>query len=574
MSPMSGNEDETTEMNVTGSPLRDDISINDIINTSIANNLFVTNPWDDVEDSYMFVSCKTARNIINDLLNTSFPKNTQGWIFILCSDENNSKTILLSHQVVKGKFVRGIGNYHGVIHHDEKNNIMKEMLKQNKAMVLNASSCEINIDSFFDLTQDITLKFSNSLSEKNCNIQHIDEKSKVVLVQRIEIGKSHLLCEDLWNQIKLLHMIKNDILESKCNASDISTLEPSYTYGTTGYEKLQEKVNQILSDVVLSCENGDDLVSDCSLESVIKKVHNRPLTEITDQLWEILKHSASYADLKKIINFIFQISSRSCIVNIPMNNNCMAELIRELSQQQRIGNFFIPRLSSTEPLELLLEIGLEKVMRDYEYIFNESKIYNLNDFKFDDSKSKSTSEGINVRKSLAVSVDLNHSANRKTLLHGKGNSVDSNDGEDVRNSKFNEHEINKSLAKMAQTHLVIEHILMIQNNLNLENDYSSIAKRMLERPLISFDKLQKYDNIEISITDNRVIQLVDNLIPTAQKIIMHAENKFRCVENVLYFNITQIIPSLIQKENESEVIDKGSDSSFHFINYSTVASKF
>jgi protein zwilch len=55
----------------------------------------------------------------------------------------------------------------------------------------------------------------------------------------------------------------------------------------------------------------------------------------------------------------------------------LAELILEVGQNR----LAIPCLSGTEPMELLLEIGLEKVTKDYQYIFAESKIYNLNDLK-------------------------------------------------------------------------------------------------------------------------------------------------------------------------------------------------
>lgn len=60
---------------------------------------------------------------------------------------------------------------------------------------------------------------------------------------------------------------------------------------------------------------------------------------------------------------------------MPTNQNHLAELIREISQH-RIS---IPSLTGTEPLELLLEIGLEKLGKDYEYIFSESKICGSNE---------------------------------------------------------------------------------------------------------------------------------------------------------------------------------------------------
>lgn len=55
---------------------------------------------------------------------------------------------------------------------------------------------------------------------------------------------------------------------------------------------------------------------------------------------------------------------------MPSSQSRLANLIRDVSDH-RIA---IPRLSGSEPLELLLEIGLEKVNKDYELIFVESKL--------------------------------------------------------------------------------------------------------------------------------------------------------------------------------------------------------
>lgn len=64
---------------------------------------------------------------------------------------------------------------------------------------------------------------------------------------------------------------------------------------------------------------------------------------------------------------------------MPSSQSRLAHLIRDVSEH-RIA---IPRLSGTEPLELLLEIGLEKVAKDYEYIFVESKLCTADELRAD-----------------------------------------------------------------------------------------------------------------------------------------------------------------------------------------------
>lgn len=186
---------------------------------------------------------------------------------------------------------------------------------------------------------------------------------------------------------------------------------------------------------------------------------------------------------------------------------------------------------------------------------------------------------ISVRKSLAAaaSVDLNQSTRKTLLKTNNQGSCESNEDNDsgIRNSRFNERDVEHNISKLAQVHLVVEHLLLIQNNLAMDNDYAAITKKLFEKPLTMFDDLQyeKFDKFEISINDRKVIQLVDKLIPNSQKFVMHSRNKFKEITNVFYFNTEQIVPSLAKQEKEGEAVDNSGDS-FHFISYTIIDSKF
>lgn len=64
---------------------------------------------------------------------------------------------------------------------------------------------------------------------------------------------------------------------------------------------------------------------------------------------------------------------------MPSSQSRLAQLIRDVSDH-RIA---IPRLSGSEPLELLLEIGLEKMNKNYEFIFMESKLCTADELRAD-----------------------------------------------------------------------------------------------------------------------------------------------------------------------------------------------
>lgn len=68
---------------------------------------------------------------------------------------------------------------------------------------------------------------------------------------------------------------------------------------------------------------------------------------------------------------------------MPTSQNRLAFLIRELSQQR----LAVPSLKGTEPLELLLEIGLEKISKDFEYIFTKAKLCGSKDLDVVHEKS-------------------------------------------------------------------------------------------------------------------------------------------------------------------------------------------
>lgn len=555
--------------------MKDDATIENLIKSSIVSKIKLSKPWPDEEEMYTPIDIHLAREMLTNVINQGF-NDQQGWIFILCSENSDfgtevKGTFLLSTYIKRNsQFSRGIGSYNGVVKHGDKS--MDSLLKCHYSMISPSAKLNTQLESYFEITPDMTLKFINNTVAPNPSLRHIDDTSDVILYQKVQIGKGHLLCEDFWSQIQLLNMIKFDILNHKNLSIDGSMSEPAYNYGSAdmSFENLQDKINKILSEVVAMSE-GEDANADTGLESVIKRARYRSLPDITDQLWDLLKFTRSYSDLKKAFTFVFQISSRSNIVNVPTNNNRLSELIRELCQQR----LAIPHLVGTEPLELLLEIGMEKIMKDFEFILSEGKICKLSNFTFKGKTEVKGDSRLSVRKLLSASI-TETAQPRKTLLKAVA-SNDSNEEEEfgIRNSRFVEREVESSISKLAQIYLAIEHLLLIQNNLSMDSEFATITRKLFEKELPSIDELQypMYDHFEIQIHDRKIIHLIDNMIPTTQKITLQSSNKFKDITNVFYYNIEQIVPSLVKQEKESEAVDKSCEA-FHCIRYTTIASNY
>lgn len=300
----------------------------------------------------------------------------------------------------------------------------------------------------------------------------------------------------------------------------------------------------------------------------MRKVPNRHLANITDQFWDLLKFSASYLDLKKTLTYIFQFSTKSGIVNTPTNENRLAELIRGVSNRE----LACPHLIGTEPLELLFEIGAEKLMRDVEFIFKQSRIGNIKDLNITGKSRNDEKPGgrLSLRKTLA-GVNISNKTPRKTLLKTNSSNAEENDEDsEFKNSRFTERDADMSIAQLGRLYLTIEHMISIQNHLPSENEnsYMSIAKKICEKPLQSIDELkaQKYDKFEY-IVSNMKANFVRNLTPTAQRIVLKSSNNMNNVCSVYYYDIEQIVPFLIddnQKKNEST-------DSYHVYSYNTLA---
>ncbi|XP_063414898.1 protein zwilch homolog [Mytilus trossulus] len=89
--------------------------------------------------------------------------------------------------------------------------------------------------------------------------------------------------------------------------------------------------------------------------------------DFTDYLWKILSNCTSYQELIDPFRYIFTALSNGELQ--PMvhrgNNTMVAQLVRDSFS----GKLRIPNLAGLYPVELLVEIGIEKLRQDYTYAF-------------------------------------------------------------------------------------------------------------------------------------------------------------------------------------------------------------
>lgn len=206
---------------------------------------------------------------------------------------------------------------------------------------------------------------------------------------------------------------------------------------------------------------------------------------------------------------------------------------------------------------------MEKIFKDYQIIFHESKICNLDLAKVGrnakGSDARDNLRASSIRKSMyeAVPSSAGSSAqSRKTaLLSGTGDgSGDHDDDGAIRNSYFNADEANLKIGKLAQVHLLLEHLLSIETHLKLTSIYPQVAEEYFARPTVSFEEIRskKTDQLEIPILNNKIIELVKNGNPYIRRIGMTSRSKFRTVQSTFYQSSDPILPTNLFPQLKAE----------------------
>lgn len=103
-----------------------------------------------------------------------------------------------------------------------------------------------------------------------------------------------------------------------------------------------------------------------TLKDIIENIENRSTIDVTDMLWNILIHCSTYGKLVNCLNaFIAQVAYDGNKIYIAESNNCvMAQLLRGIMD----GKMAVPTFTGTQPIEILIEMGIEKLKKDYIYI--------------------------------------------------------------------------------------------------------------------------------------------------------------------------------------------------------------
>lgn len=355
---------------IVGSPLKDDCNVEDLCIFPVIIQSY--NPWTDVEENYTGLSHEDALALLNEMHENDSVKNDNGSIWVLALGDDQDRTLLLELEAGKAWFNRGVVSLNGICQFKDIN--VNRLIEENRRMVRSTTNIDIQVDTSYTFYNNTTLCFRHSSENelKNSNFLHNND---CTLRQIFNFKDTSKDTTDLLNQIYMLNELCEVIVQFKEDYGDEG--EPEYhRSGGIDMEIVNNRIIKILSAFPEPQVNVE-IDRKSVLETALDKAKERQLEDSTDQLWEILKYCSSLKDLKSALNLIFQTSVKCNVVNMPSSNTKLGELIRDVSER-RIA---LPVLTGSQPLELLLEIGLEKAIRDYDYIFEESRICSASDLK-------------------------------------------------------------------------------------------------------------------------------------------------------------------------------------------------
>lgn len=229
------NRRETKDLDVTGSPLKDDFSVDAIDNGTIDVKINIPTPWVIEEECHQGLSVEKARSIVCNLDLQEFNNSdSHGSVWILCNGVDDQKTIFFQIEFTENYFTRGTVTFNGIIKVDTINS--QDLFQQHFKIMRKRSKTESTIDCFYNIKSNILLKSSWSTTSENPALTNL-KNSDIMLYQTFWLNNCHCLTEELMIQLRRLLVIKNDIVSFQ--EKDDNSKEPVYRCGMLVFNAFQ-----------------------------------------------------------------------------------------------------------------------------------------------------------------------------------------------------------------------------------------------------------------------------------------------------------------------------------------------
>uniref|UniRef100_A0A182PJH2 Protein zwilch n=1 Tax=Anopheles epiroticus TaxID=199890 RepID=A0A182PJH2_9DIPT len=550
----------SNNLDLTGSPLKD-MSFEEFEEMNLSkefNEHNVQNLWSPDEEAYGPLSTDKARSILQNFISLESGIG-RGSIWTLCCGTDSDRTVLLQLSINAAsnnprQFTRGVVRFSGV---QSSNSISLGQLIDNhrrragEAMKFNP---KIHIQQWCKLCPQITVRLSWHTMGEGSTFA-IEHNARVRLSQEFPVNNGAFArfspAEYFWQQLQRLALMREKIMDIRANRESGYARNDVCGDDEMDLEYVKQKVNNILSSF-LAVE--PTTYSPSRIADMVSQVQNRNLTDVMERLYEALTLCSNYDDLKAAIDYIFHLSTHSNIVNVPTNGTRFAQLILAMIQDR----LAIPYLTGSEPYELLLECGFNKLMNDYKTIFTESGVYELEFEKLFQPQVTNTRKSRYATGNGPQAGDSHHGGKQSGATHlFQPAGEDRGREKSILLSNFDEDEVKLRLNRLAQVHLLLEHLLLLESAVDVPSIYGRVCELYLARPPYSYGEVynRKTDLLEFEMDEFMLLRKADQLLPCARRVTMSSTNLLQKLETVFYQNGRPILPERLYPQFECKEVD-------------------
>ncbi|XP_026731698.1 uncharacterized protein LOC113496621 [Trichoplusia ni] len=388
------NRNESEELELTGSPLKLDLSLHTILDDTMITD--EPTLWSKEEGTHTPLNIETAREIANLYNKNRDQVTTEDAIplWVLTNPIEEGKPLLLTIQSDSTHFARGLVTYEGSMNQDDVDLdlLTEEYAKQEglssdmistiidcKYLIAGMSYGSHNTDELVNAPHGGITELRCEWSGKSLHTPFIS--CKVNFEQEVIVGHLASPCNAIWRSVCALHNMNQLLVDmTAAGLSSVNLETASIRHNVPGSKRPNnsKRVNELLNETETYAYTAECPTGGCICVSedttTLRQCLNDMNTigssnDFTYKLWDILRDCETAEELiTLLIQALKFISSGKIRPFIDANNKTyLSKLVLKLSRGHSQASKVLKNLRSSPPqaLSLVAQVGTEKTMWEY-----------------------------------------------------------------------------------------------------------------------------------------------------------------------------------------------------------------
>jgi len=358
--------EESDDLDLTGSPLRCDFDLDEKFNTSDVTLVSEVSPSCP---TYLPLTVREARQLLSGY-NVGQERSKKP-VWVMCDGQDKTKTLYLGSDVRESGMRLSQVTWSGPDCPKDCSQKMQTLKKLHQSQIEDDNRQQVTqCNGRYHLSGDdesgSSVQVFSSWSRAGAVLESPPLEATTHLEVHLVPGDDKTATGQMWEQLQMLRGcvqgLSNEGVTWRSRRSPLPLLdqvkELMETVRTAGPCSGGTTIAQMEATVCLN-DKTDDSFEGFTLET-------RQEVDFTDQLWLVLSRAQSYLELTEAFSAVFQAIIQDEIrpfIYARANNLRVVRIVQGLLR----GVDTLPDLSGSVPLELLVEIGMEKLQRDYSH---------------------------------------------------------------------------------------------------------------------------------------------------------------------------------------------------------------